>query len=114
VAQGFDRIALIHARLASSATAERVPGFQQALARSGLRLPKARIQTVAGAEHLQIGYQCMAKLLRQARPPRAVFCTSDLIAYGAHRCAAESGLQVGRDLVLVGFDDSPINPWIAP
>jgi len=110
VAQGFDRIALIHARLASSATAERVPGFRQALARSGLRLPKARIQTVAGAEHLQIGYQCMAKLLRQARPPRAVFCTSDLIAYGAHRCAAESGLQVGRDLVLVGFDDSPINP----
>ncbi len=114
VAQGFGDIALIHARLTSSATAERVLGFRQALTQSGVRLRKSQIQTVAGAEHLQIGYQAMANLLRQTRPPRAVFCTSDLIAYGAQRCAVEAGLNVGRDLVLVGFDDSPINQWIAP
>ena len=106
--------ALIHARLSSSATAERVRGFCDTLAARGIALPKRRIQTVAGVEHLQTGYQGMARLLAQKQRPQAVFCTSDLIAYGAHRRAIESGLQVGRDIELVGFDDSPMNPWIAP
>jgi LacI family transcriptional regulator len=77
-------------------------------------LPAARIRTLAGAEHLQIGYRGMQSLLTLARPARVVFCTSDLIAYGAHRCAREAGLQIGRDLVLIGFDDSPMNAWVAP
>lgn len=112
--QKFASVALIHARLSSSATAERVEGFQAALRARRFVLPKSRVQTVAGAEHLQIGYEAMGRLLAQAKPPKAVFCTSDLIAYGAQRRAAESGVQVGRDVVLVGFDDSPMNPWIAP
>ena len=113
-AQGFGAVGLIHARLSSSATADRVTGFRAGLKACGIPLPAARIQTVAGAEHLQIGYRGMQRLLAQARPPKVVFCTSDLIAYGAHRWAHEAGLQVGRDLVLVGFDDSPMNAWVAP
>lgn len=112
--QGFSEVGLIHARLSSSATAERVQGFRDRLQERGLAMPKSRIQTVAGAEHLQTGYQGMARLLAQPRPPRAVFCTSDLIAYGAHRRALEAGLRVGADLALVGFDDSPMNAWVAP
>lgn len=112
--QHFTGVGLIHARLSSSATAQRVQGFRDRLQQRGIKLPKSRVQTVAGAEHLQIGYQGMTRLLDQAQPPRAVFCTSDLIAYGAHRRALESGLRVGTDLTLVGFDDSPMNPWVAP
>ncbi len=114
VAQKFPVLGLIHARLSSSATAQRVRGFQDTLKQCGVALPKGRIQTLAGAEHLQIGYEGMARLLAGKLRPNAVFCTSDLIAYGAQRRAAESGLQVGQDLVLVGFDDSPMNPWVAP
>ncbi len=113
-AQGFGAVGLIHARLSSSATADRVTGFRAALKDSGIALPARRIQTVAGAEHLQIGYRGMQRLLAQAKPPQVVFCTSDLIAYGAHRRAREAGLQLGRDLVLIGFDDSPMNAWVAP
>ena len=114
VSQKFLALALIHARLSSSATAERVQGFQDVLKEHGIALPKSRVQTLAGAEHLKIGYQGMARLLTHKVRPHAVFCTSDLIAYGAQRRAAESGLQIGRDMVLVGFDDSPMNPWVAP
>jgi LacI family transcriptional regulator len=113
-AQGLGSVGLIHARLSSSATADRVTGFRAGLKACGIPLPGARILTVAGAEHLQIGYQGMRRLLAQARPPKVVFCTSDLIAYGAHRWAHEAGVQVGRDLVLIGFDDSPMNAWVAP
>ena len=113
-AQGLREVGLIHARLSSSATAERVQGFRATLGSHGIPLARAHVQTVADAEHLQIGYQSMAKLIALPRRPRAVFCTSDLIAYGAQRCLAEAGLQVGRDVLLVGFDDSPMNPWVAP
>jgi len=113
-AHGSGAVGLIHARLSSSATADRVTGFRAGLKACGIALPAVRIQTVAGAEHLQIGYQAMRRLMTQAKPARVVFCTSDLIAYGAHRCALEAGLQIGRDLVLIGFDDSPMNAWVAP
>ena len=112
--QKFATLGLIHARLSSSATAERVQGFQDTLKQAGVVLPASRIQTLVGTEHLQIGYQAMARLLKLKVPPQAVFCTSDLIAYGAHRRAAEAGLLIGRDMVLVGFDDGPMNPWVAP
>ena len=112
--QGCNDVALIHGNLASSATAERVAGFRAALVAQGIRLPAGLVQSAAGLEHLQIGHQGMGRLLKRKKAPQAVFCTSDLIAYGAHRCAREAGLQVGRDLVLVGFDDSPMNAWIAP
>jgi LacI family transcriptional regulator len=52
----------------------------------------------------------MANLLAQPTRPDAVFCTSDLIAYGAHRRAEEAGASIA----FVGFDDSPLNAWIAP
>jgi LacI family transcriptional regulator len=112
--QGFKRLGLVHGQLASSATAERVQGFRAALDGLGLSLPTSRIQTAAAPTHLQLGYQAMARFLKQAKPPDAVFCTSDLIAYGAHRQAMERGLQTGRDITLVGFDDNPLNEWIAP
>jgi LacI family transcriptional regulator len=112
--QGWTELGLIHGNLASSATADRVHGFRAALSACALRLPARRIRTVLGKEHLQIGYESMDRLLAQATPPKVVFCTSDLIAYGAHRRAIEVGLEIGRDLVLIGFDDSPMNAWIAP
>ena len=43
-----------------------------------------------------------------------MFCTSDLIAYGVHRRLREAKLAVPRDVRLVGFDDNPLNDWIAP
>jgi LacI family transcriptional regulator len=111
---GHRDIALIHGRLSSSATAERVAGFRDELRRRNIGLPAGHSATSRDADHLAIGYRGMDRLLAAPRPPRAVFCTSDLIAYGAQRRAAEAGLHPERDIAFVGFDDSPLNPWIAP
>jgi LacI family transcriptional regulator len=112
-AQRLD-VALIHGRLWSSATAERVEGFCIEWQQLGHRLPKARIATRQGLDHLEIGYQAMHKLIASRHRPQAVFCTSDLIAYGAQRAASEAGLSPDRDVTFVGFDDSPLNAWVAP
>ncbi len=114
VQRRWRELALIHGRLSSSATAERVAGFRDGLRQQRMKLPAARIATHDAADHLEIGHHAMRKLLSPGRPPQAVFCTSDLIAYGAQRAAAAAALRPGRDIHFVGFDDSPLNEWVAP
>ena len=109
-AHGLDKVALIHGRLSSSATAERVEAFVAEARRLKLTLPAARIVAGESADHLDIGYAGMKRLLARRIPGQAVFCTSDLIAYGAHRCAEE----VKAKFTYVGFDDGPLNDWLAP
>ena len=104
--------AVVHGSLASSATAARVGGFAEALAAASAAT--GPVVTLAGAEHIDIGYQ-MAEAAMVAGPGRrGIFCTSDLIAYGVHRRLAEAGYRVPGDVVLVGFDENPLNDWIAP
>ncbi len=106
--------AVIHADPSSSATAERLVGFRQELKRRRVPLPRTRIRTHASVDHLEIGYRCASKLLDSETRPRSIFCASDLIAYGAHRRCRELGLRVPEDVLLFGFDDNPLNDWVAP
>jgi LacI family transcriptional regulator len=50
----------------------------------------------------------MGKLLDLDRPPTAVICGNDLMALGAISAVHERGLDVGRDVAVVGFDDIPL------
>ena len=41
-------------------------------------------------------------------------CIRDQVAYGGHRMARESGVQVPHDCEIVGIDGNPIFPRLAP
>jgi LacI family transcriptional regulator len=104
---------VIHGQLASSATAERVAAFRDAL--SGQPLAKSAVVTLDVSDHMTIGYRCAASLIAGRKSGRrGIFCSSDLIAYGAQRAIVEAGLRVPQDVTLVGFDDNPLNDWVAP
>jgi LacI family transcriptional regulator len=106
--EGARRVGLIHGPLFSSATRERVVGFCSAWRRIEPE-GKVHIETVESADHLVIGYEAMGELLT-AHAVETVFCLSDLIAFGAHRRARE----MQRDVRFFGFDDTPLNDWLAP
>lgn len=108
------RIAVIHGPLSSSATADRISAFRRSFEKERGRLAAQDIVTAPGLEHLEIGYSAMADLLALGTVPTGVFCSSDLIAFGAYRRLREAGRLVPRDVMLVGFDDSPLNDWVAP
>jgi LacI family transcriptional regulator len=110
-ARGIDQPGILHGDCASSATADRIAGFADALAPAG---GAPRSATAAGLEHMEIGYRHALDVLSGTAGRRGIFCLSDLIAYGAHRRLAEAGLRVPQDVVLVGFDDNPLNDWVAP
>lgn len=110
----FKHLALIHGDLKSSATRERVEGFVDQCKQLGFQFSKTQSLTRKNEDHLHIGLSCMEKLLSRQKSIDAVFCTSDLIAYGAHRYIHEKRSDLLNQLHLIGFDRSPMNDWIAP
>ncbi len=115
--RGAQSVALVHAARTSSATADRIEGFRAELAALA---PASRLTvgTGEGLDHLRIGRAAATDLVAagflEAPGPRAVVCLSDLIAFGVHRALVDAGVAVPRDVLVTGFDDSPLNDWIAP
>jgi DNA-binding LacI/PurR family transcriptional regulator len=59
-------------------------------------------------DRLDAGEAAAADLLRRDDPPTAVVCVSDTLALGCARAAEKLGLEVGRQLGIIGFDDSAL------
>lgn len=60
------------------------------------------------------GYRAARELTSRGRPYTAVFCMADVMAMGALRALADSGLSVPGDVSVVGFDGLPIGDFIVP
>ena len=84
---------------------DRYQGCDAALHAVGLALDPALQVDAQSAE--DDGYAAARELLGRGAAFDAVFAASDLIAIGAMRALAEAGLQVPRDVAVVGFDDLP-------
>jgi LacI family transcriptional regulator len=67
---------------------------------------------VSGDYNELSGYVGMKALLR--RQVDAVFASSDMIAAGAMRAITEQGLNIPRDVAVVGFDDMPLAATTIP
>lgn len=90
-------------------TTRRRLGWEAALKASGVALPPV-LESGWGAEW---GYRACRQLL-DVGGVTAVLCGNDDIAVGAMRAVNEAGLQVPRDMSLVGFDDVPLARFYSP
>lgn len=79
---------------------ERLQGYREALANSGLRMPASYV--VDGGHGDQTGYEGMRQLLRARTTPDGVFCYNDPVAIGAIKAILDSGLKVPHDICVVG------------
>jgi DNA-binding LacI/PurR family transcriptional regulator len=81
----------------------RVSGFVRALRASGI--DPASVSIVAGARNSRAaGREAAARMLADRRPT-AVFGVTDVLALGVLDAAASRGVDVPRQLSVVGFDD---------
>ena len=81
----------------------RFEGYQQAMRDRQL---EPRAQTVGLSDNLYAnGYACMDMILDQRHPVTAVFAGYDDVAYGAWDALTKHGLQVPRDVSIVGYHD---------
>lgn len=90
----------------------RLQGFREAAREAGAAGVASTLVAVP-AEPAD-GGEALARLLSAASPPRAVFCSNDMIAAGALFECARRRIVVPRDLAIMGFADLPIAASIEP
>jgi LacI family transcriptional regulator len=109
---GHRRIATITGLLETSPGAARLRGYRRELQALGLAF---RDELVAyGDFYADSGRAGMAQLLTLDEPPTAVFTASDMMALGAITAAADAGMNVPRDVAVVGFDDMQLAAHVNP
>jgi LacI family transcriptional regulator len=84
---------------------ERVRGYQAALQEHGL--PCHENYIVRGGFRLEEGRLATFRLLDLQPRPTAIFAYNDFMAIGALRACYERGLNIPKDISIVGFDDIP-------
>ena len=60
------------------------------------------------------GYVEAKKLLKKNKKIDAIFCTSDEIAMGAYQAIKEEGLNIPKDISIIGFDNSRLSKLVKP
>lgn len=90
----------------------RLNGAKDALADYGLEL--AEDLTVYCDFTVEGGFQSTAQLLSGKQKPTAIFAMNDRMAIGAVRYLREHGLEVPKDISIVGFDDVALTTIIDP
>lgn len=101
ISLGHQRIATITGRLDMAAGQQRRQGYLDAI--TAHNRPSDEALIVAGDFEQDKAYQGTLELL--PHQPDAIFVASDSMALSALRALADAGLQVPRDVAVVGYDD---------
>jgi LacI family transcriptional regulator len=99
IEQGCLRIAHIRGPAIPTGTG-RLRGYNRALVQHGLKARKEYV--VSGLHNDGSGYEAMRQLLRLNPPPDGVFCYNDPVAAGAVKAVLEAGLDVPKDVAIIG------------
>lgn len=100
---GHRRVAFINARPTLFASAERLKGYRDALARCGVDEDPAYLRY--GDWRQSGGYTQARELLALPDPPTGILCANDRTAMGAYDAIREAGLRIPEDISVVGYDD---------
>ena len=106
-ATGAARFAVVNMANPSPGLAARERAFAAFAAARGI----TPIVVRAGHSDYAGGQEAARRLLAGGRPPEAVFCVNDLMAFGALDLLRGAGLRVPDDVSIIGFDDVPMAGW---
>jgi LacI family transcriptional regulator len=105
---GHQKIAILRGHPDSADSHYRWNAVQEVAQDMGLQLdPDLVIQIDSTDSSPNLGYPFGKRLVESKQPFTALFAYNDISAIGAIRAFQEAGLQVPRDVSVVGFDDIP-------
>lgn len=103
---GHRDIAVVTGPWFTSSGRDRRSGANRALAEAGVTLPEDRVMAVGyGLDH---GMEAAETLLAGPSRPTAIFAANDNLAIGVLSVARSMGLETGKDLSIVGYNDIPL------
>lgn len=101
---GHTRIALINGPETLAFSADRRTGFEEAMRSRGRKTNPEWI--ASGTLSESTGYLAALRLLNRLESRlTAIVCSSTLVARGAYRAAADSGLGIPADVSIIAHDD---------
>ncbi|WP_155856112.1 LacI family DNA-binding transcriptional regulator [Cellulomonas sp. URHD0024] len=110
VSRGCRHVAAISGPIDVASAADRLSGFQDAMARHG----QAFVPTEFGNFTFESGVKAMTSLLSRHDDLDGVFAANDLMALGAIEALNASGRGVPEDVRVIGFDDSSVGALTRP
>ncbi len=90
----------------------RIAGFCDAMANAGH--PVRPDQIMESAYSINDGQASIERLLAHPKPPTAVFCVSDILAFGVLSGCVKRGIKVPEQLSVVGFDNLDFTAHLQP
>jgi DNA-binding LacI/PurR family transcriptional regulator len=114
ISRGHRRIAAIAWPEDSRVGNERLRGYFESLSAAGLNTCPKWIERGEGT--FDFGQQAASRLLElpAGDRPTAIITLNDTQAIGALHAARAHGLEVGRDVMIIGFDDAPMSQYLFP
>ncbi|HDI3162984.1 TPA: LacI family DNA-binding transcriptional regulator [Vibrio cholerae] len=109
---GHRHIACITSPLVSETGKIRYQVYQQALHEQGVELNSSLV--IEGDNTLLGGYQAMQQLLKRDISITAVFACNDDMALGAMRAMHEHGINVPKQVSIIGIDNEPAAAFAIP
>ncbi len=110
--QGRRRIAFVAGPANHSSSGARRRGYRTGLERRGVAADPALM--IEGDWGFASGRTAGRRLLTSAARPDAIFAANDEMAAGVLSAARDLGLRLPADLVVAGFDDSPLARQVTP
>ena len=109
---GHRSIGFILGRPEHGATEQRYLGFTDEMRARGVPLNAEWMQT--GNFIFSDGLLCAERMLHGPNRPTAIFASNDDMAAAAICAARQRGLELPRQLSVVGFDDAPVATMVWP
>jgi len=106
---GHTEIAFMKGAKVSPDSDDRWRSICEVAAELGVGMPDSLVVQLESDDATpELGYPFAKKLLARKRPFTALFAYNDISAIGSIRAFQEAGLQVPKDVSVVGFDDISI------
>ena len=112
ISLGHRRIGFIVGAHNQTTSVQRQSGFEAALREAAITVNSEWVKQ--GSFTYRSGLLAAEKILASAHRPTAIFASNDDMAAAAIAVAHRVGLDVPKDLTVVGFDDTPLATTIWP
>ncbi len=110
---GHRKIAYVGNSLSGRTTFDRLTGFRQEIASSGLSVPAEYIYEAAGSGP-QSGALVLDHFLALPSRPTALFCYNDMMAIGVLKGLQRLGIGVPEEVSVAGFDNIVFSEYTNP
>jgi len=108
VSRGYKSVAFLGGPAEATSTQDRMEGFKQEMKKH----PSVAVShSFAEAYSFNAGRSEMLRILEEGSPSEAYFCGDDVLSIGVLSALQDSGLQVPKDVGIIGLNDMEMSGW---